>query len=85
MGELLSHLDAVSLAATWLALLLLSTAVLGLSGALAEWAASWKLGGQPVLASRYVRTALTTAAIVVTVSVIALLDAPSPENVYRAF
>jgi D-alanyl-lipoteichoic acid acyltransferase DltB (MBOAT superfamily) len=85
MGELLSHVDAVSLVAIWLGLLLLATAVLAFNGMMAAWTASWKFAGQPVLASRYMRTALTTAVVVITVTVIALVDAPAPENVYRAF
>lgn len=43
------------------------------------------LKGAPVVMSRYVRTAWDTALVVITVSVLVLLDSPAPDIVYRAF
>ena len=46
---------------------------------------SVRAAGEPVMASRYVRTALATAAIAVTVATTVLLNAPAPDIVYKAF
>jgi alginate O-acetyltransferase complex protein AlgI len=85
MAELLRSVDAGSLALIWLGVLIIATVTLALIETLSAWQSSWTIAGQPVLASRYVRTALTTAVIVVTVAGAVLTNAPAPENIYKAF
>jgi D-alanyl-lipoteichoic acid acyltransferase DltB (MBOAT superfamily) len=85
MGELLSRVDTVSLVLTWTGLLLFATLALALVESVSRWISSWTLVGHPVFASRYVRTALTTAVILVTVTATVLMNAPAPDNVYKAF
>jgi hypothetical protein len=43
------------------------------------------VNGEPVVLSRYLRTAWSTAAVVIAIAVLALLDAPPPDIVYKAF
>jgi hypothetical protein len=42
-------------------------------------------GGEPILLSRYTRTVLCTALVVISASATLLLDLPAPHIVYRAF
>ena len=42
-------------------------------------------GNAPAVRSRYVRTAWSTALVVVTVTVVTLLDSPAPDIVYKTF
>ena len=44
-----------------------------------------RLSGTPVVRSRYVRTVWDTGLLVVTVSLVVLLNAPAPDIVYKAF
>jgi D-alanyl-lipoteichoic acid acyltransferase DltB (MBOAT superfamily) len=44
-----------------------------------------RMGGEPLVFSRYTRTVWNTAMAFVTISVIALLNAPAPDLVYKAF
>jgi alginate O-acetyltransferase complex protein AlgI len=83
MSELLSHLDALSLTLIWAVLLVSAAVALALIQAVSQWAASWKVVGEPLLASRYVRTALTTAVIVITAIATVILHVPV--NLYKAF
>ena len=48
-------------------------------------ACGWLWLGEPVLLSRYVRTVWGTTLVVVSVSVIALMNMKAPDIVYQAF
>ncbi|HWM61786.1 MAG TPA: hypothetical protein VNN98_06520, partial [Rhizomicrobium sp.] len=71
---------------------LLSGLVFALASlALALWEAGRRIilsvchAGEPVVASRYLRTAFTTAMIAITFAAAALNAVPAPEIVYKAF
>ncbi|HYW54238.1 MAG TPA: MBOAT family O-acyltransferase [Dongiaceae bacterium] len=53
--------------------------------AAAAWFARLRAGGAPLASSPYVVTAWCTALVVLTLSVTAVLNAPAPHIVYRAF
>lgn len=74
-------LGPLPLLLVWFAIFALAT--LGL--ALVNAAGNLGAAGARIIGSRYVRTASVTAALVVTVGVIALLNAPAPDIVYKAF
>jgi len=78
-------LGAVPLLLVWLAIFTIAT--LGLAALDAVSRALIRIGrdGAPILRSHYVRTVSVTAAVTVTVGVIALLNAPAPDIVYKAF
>jgi hypothetical protein len=50
-----------------------------------EWLLSFQFENQPVLSSRYVRTAWSTVLVITSVATIILLNAPPPDIVYKAF
>jgi D-alanyl-lipoteichoic acid acyltransferase DltB (MBOAT superfamily) len=79
------QLDSASLAGIWIGLVALASVLLALAEAASTSASAWRVGSQAVLSSKYVRTAATTAVVVITVAITAMLNAPAPENVYRAF
>ena len=69
----------------WLAILLGATLVLAALEWLRERALAVTLADEPVLLSRYTRTVFATVLVVITVSAMALLQAPAPDIVYRSF
>ena len=62
-----------------------ATLVLAAGEALRAAVLAVRLGGDPVVTSRYTRTVWDTALAVVTVAIVTLLNAPAPEIVYKAF
>ncbi len=78
-------LGPAALVLVWLAILVAATVLL----AAWEWlrgaalAVTWS--GVPVLRSRYLRTAWDTALVVVTATILAVLDSPVPDIVYKTF
>jgi hypothetical protein len=62
-----------------------ATLVLWLLEGAGAWFAGLHAGGAPLRSSPYVVTAWCTALIVLTLSVTAVLNAPAPHIVYRAF
>jgi alginate O-acetyltransferase complex protein AlgI len=78
-------LGPLELTLVWISILAAATLIL--AGAQAAHNASLRLKWKqkPVLRSRYVRTAWNTAVAVVTVAMIALLQSPAPDIVYKAF
>ena len=71
-------LGAVALAAT-------ATVVLTAVRSLQTGAFSVAVEGQPVLTSRYVRTAWVTLLVIIVVGVQVVLQAPAPDVVYKNF
>jgi alginate O-acetyltransferase complex protein AlgI len=86
------QVHALGDAVGWTGAALLSGLVFAVASlALALWEAGRKMvlsvrhAGEPVVASRYLRTAFTTAMIVITFAAAALNAVPAPEIVYKAF
>ncbi len=62
-----------------------ATLVLAAGEALRSAVLAVRIGGAPVVHSRYVRTVWDTGLMVVTVALVVLLNAPAPDIVYKAF
>ena len=62
-----------------------SSITLALWEAAREWLLSSQFENQPVLSSRYVRTAWSTVLVVISVATLLLLNAPPPDIVYKTF
>jgi D-alanyl-lipoteichoic acid acyltransferase DltB (MBOAT superfamily) len=73
------------MALVWIAIFLGSSAVLALWEAARELLISIRFQGNPLVLSRYFRTAWGTALVVVAVATILFLSAPAPDIVYKAF
>ena len=61
------------------------TLLLAVGEALRTAVLAVRIGGAPVVRSRYVRTVWDTGLMAVTVSLVVLLNAPAPDIVYKAF
>jgi alginate O-acetyltransferase complex protein AlgI len=73
------------IALVWIAVFVGSSITLALWEAAREWLLSLRFENQPVLSSRYVRTAWSTVLVVISVTTIILLHAPPPDIVYKTF
>ncbi len=69
----------------WAGIFACATVVLEALAALFRAGDRLTWGRAPVLRSRYVRTAWSTALVSVTVTVVVLLDSPAPDIVYKTF
>jgi D-alanyl-lipoteichoic acid acyltransferase DltB (MBOAT superfamily) len=69
----------------WLLIFAVSTVVLEAWERIRAAALSIKWSGEPILLSRYVRTAWDTGLVFVAVALVELLSAPAPDIVYKAF
>jgi hypothetical protein len=85
IGAVAQVLEAPGILAVWLAIFAGATIVLSIWEALRNWFLSWKWDGAPVLSSRYVRTVLDTALVVISTAVLGLTNAPAPDIVYKTF
>ena len=85
LGELWERLGIGAVALGVLCLLGASTLGLACAEALSSSANSWAWSDTPLLKSRYLRTASSTALAAVIWFAMAIVNAPAPENVYRAF
>jgi D-alanyl-lipoteichoic acid acyltransferase DltB (MBOAT superfamily) len=85
MHTFVSALGTGGVLAVWAAILVSSTLILAAYEALRAWALSFQMADGPVLVSRYARTLVVTAAAVVTIAVVSLLNAPAPDIVYKSF
>jgi D-alanyl-lipoteichoic acid acyltransferase DltB (MBOAT superfamily) len=72
------------IALIWITIFLGSSVILALWEAVREWLLSFQWGGQPLLLSRYFRTAWCTALVVIGAATVMLLNGPAPEVVYKA-
>jgi D-alanyl-lipoteichoic acid acyltransferase DltB (MBOAT superfamily) len=83
--------DLMQMIGTPLLIAALFTIFAGAAGALEVWERmraallEVKLGGEVLVLSRYTRTIWNTAAAVVAIAMMMLMDAPAPELVYKAF
>jgi D-alanyl-lipoteichoic acid acyltransferase DltB (MBOAT superfamily) len=73
------------IALIWIVILVASSAILALWESAREWGLSFQFQSQPLLLSRYFRTAWNTALVVVVSATTTLLNAPAPDIVYKAF
>ena len=85
IAQIVHGMGATALVLAWTAILLGATVLLAALEWLRERALSVTLAEQPVLLSRYTRTVFATVMVVITVSAMALLQAPAPDIVYRSF
>jgi alginate O-acetyltransferase complex protein AlgI len=85
LGSLTRILGSRVVALVWIAVFVGSSIGLALWEAVREWLLSSQFGNQPVLSSRYVRTAWSTALVVISIATIILLNTPPPDIVYRTF
>jgi D-alanyl-lipoteichoic acid acyltransferase DltB (MBOAT superfamily) len=85
----LAHFEAVlgaaGVASVWALIFLASTVVLAFWQLVHRTATRILWSGQPVYRSRYVRTVWDTGLAFVLVAVMALLNTPAPDIVYKAF
>jgi D-alanyl-lipoteichoic acid acyltransferase DltB (MBOAT superfamily) len=85
LGFLTRILGSRVVALVWIAVFVGSSIGLALWEAVREWLLSSQFGNQPVLSSRYVRTAWSTALVVISIATIILLNTPPPDIVYKTF
>ena len=85
LGFLARSLGSRVIALVWIAVFVGASITLALWEATREWLLSFQIENQPVLSSRYVRTAWCTVLIVISVATIILLNAPPPDIVYKTF
>jgi D-alanyl-lipoteichoic acid acyltransferase DltB (MBOAT superfamily) len=85
LGFLSRSLGSRAIALVWICVFVGSSITLALWEAAREWLLSFQFDNQPVLSSRYVRTAWSTVLVITSVATIILLNAPPPDIVYKAF
>lgn len=85
IGAVHNALGAPLILLLWLVAWIATSMALAAGELIRTAALSVRMGGQPVVMSRYVRTMWDTALIVVTVALVVLLNAPAPDIVYKAF
>ncbi len=85
LGSLSGSLGLRGIALVWIAVLVGASIALALWEAARDWLLSLQFENQPVLSSRYVRTAWSTVLVVISVATIMLLNAPPPDIVYKTF
>jgi alginate O-acetyltransferase complex protein AlgI len=73
------------IALVWLLIFVGSSVMLAIWEAMREWLLAFQFQGQPLLLSRYVRTAWNTTLVVISIGTITLLNAPPPDIVYKTF
>ena len=79
------QLGAASVVLLALCMWVLATVILGAMEAVRAGALGVSWRGQPVIRSRYVRTAWDTSLVVITAAIIVVLDSPVPDIVYKSF
>jgi D-alanyl-lipoteichoic acid acyltransferase DltB (MBOAT superfamily) len=85
IGELAAKLGPAAAASTGIGILIAATLILALWETLRASALSVKTGGEPLLTSRYCRVVIDTALAVISIATVALVNAPAPDLVYKAF
>jgi len=85
IGGFCRALGPAALALVWFAILAASTLVLAAMEAARDAVLYVTWGDAPAIRSRYVRTALNTALLVVTVTIVVLLNSSAPDIVYKTF
>ncbi len=85
LGALARSFHPHEIALVWLLIFLGSSVVLAIWEAMREWLLAFQFEGQPLLLSRYVRTAWNTMLVIISIGTITLLNAPPPDIVYKTF
>jgi D-alanyl-lipoteichoic acid acyltransferase DltB (MBOAT superfamily) len=85
LGALARSFRPSEIALVWIAIFAGSSVILALWEAIREQLLSFQMAGEPLLMSRYIRTALSTALAVIALATMMLFNAPEPDIVYRAF
>jgi alginate O-acetyltransferase complex protein AlgI len=85
ISDIASKLGAPAAATVGLSLFSGATVVLAGWEATRNFVLSIRVRGEPVLASRYTHVVIGTAVAVISVAVVALVNAPAPDLVYKAF
>jgi alginate O-acetyltransferase complex protein AlgI len=85
LGTLARTFHPGEIALVWLLIFVGSSVILALWEAMRGWMLSFQFQGQPLLLSRYIRTASNTALVVISIGTMTLLNAPPPDIVYKVF
>ena len=85
IADLAAKLGPAAAALTGVGIVIAATLILTLWEALRASALSVKAGGEPLLASRYCRVVIGTTVAVISIATVALVNAPAPDLVYKAF
>jgi alginate O-acetyltransferase complex protein AlgI len=85
LGAMAGSLTPSEIAAVWLLVFTSASIILAAYEFAREWLLSFQFEDRPFLQSRYARTAWCTVLAVITVTTLALLNAPAPDIVYKAF
>ena len=85
LGILARSFHPREMALVWIAIFVGSSVLLAMWEAARAGLLSMKFRDNPLLLSRYVRTAWDTALVVIAVTTVLLLSAPAPDIVYKAF
>ena len=85
LGAMAASLDSRQIAAVWALIFATSAAGLAIWELVRNWLLSYQYEGRPFILSRYARTMWCTALVVIAATTIALLNAPAPDIVYKAF
>ncbi len=85
IGGFAAAMGTLALALVWPAIWVAATLIIAALQTARDVSFRPAWGRTPVLRSRYVRTAWSTALVVVTVAIVMLLDQPPPTIVYRTF
>ncbi|HEY0703140.1 MAG TPA: MBOAT family O-acyltransferase [Candidatus Acidoferrales bacterium] len=85
MASMAHAVGWAGMAMIWAAVFLIGST--GLAGweAARNWLLSYDFEGQPVVRSRYVRTSVVTAMLLIALVVVLLLNTPAPDIVYKTF
>lgn len=85
LGSLVRTIRAPQIALVWITIIVGSSLILAIWELVRTWLLTFRFEDQPFLQSRYVRTIRATALAAIAVAVIALMNVPPPEIVYKAF
>ena len=85
IGDIANRLGPSVIAAAVAVLLLGATIILAIWEEARAFLLGFEINHRPMLLSRYVRTAWSTAAAVIAITILLLLDTAAPDIVYKAF
>lgn len=85
IGAMIRALRAPAIIALWMIIFLGATVVLAAYESVRTWVLSLTWNNTPIVLSRYARTVWNTALWVISIAVVALINAPAPDIVYKSF
>ena len=85
IGGFVSACGPAALVVVWLAIFVAATILLTAGEALRNACSHLTWRNTQLVSSRYVRTVVDTAILVVTITIIVLLNSPAPDIVYKTF